>query len=612
MPDCPSRTSFAAFFSLLLLAACGPVADRPSQSQLDQSEDRRLYHFVEAIFDREVSNSPDLQSLLGVDHGAQSGWTNRSDAHAVEQLTQTREDLNRLLRSFDRSELSNEGQLNFDLFRRELEERLADAPFRRHWYVVDQFRGQYTGALTILQNNHQVKNVSDAGAYISRLEALEPMMADMVDRMRDRAEFGVMAPAFAYPAMINDVTQLLNGMPITDGPGEHPLFADFRAKLVRLSLEPNQAQELLDRAEAALRGPFARGYSALLAELKRQQPLQTANHGVWSLPNGDAFYRRRVQDETTLNIEPEVIHQIGLHEVDRIHDEMRKIMAQVGFDGTLQEFFGFVRTDPNNFYEDSDAGREQFLADARAETAEIFAVANQYFHRLPKAGLEVRRVEPWRENSTSIAFYNRPSLDGSRPGIYYANLADMSGVQKYVFKAITYHEGVPGHHFQIAMAQEIEGLPRFRKFGSQTAYTEGWALYAEQLAREMGFYVNPMHNFGRLQNELWRAVRLVVDTGIHHQRWTRQQAIDYFRENTPLSEQDIVTEVERYFVNPGQALAYKMGMIKILELRQSARERLGERFNIRDFHRAVMESGALPLPFLEKQVERYVENTPPK
>jgi len=289
---------------------------------------------------------------------------------------------------------------------------------------------------------------------------------------------------------------------------------------------------------------------------------------------------------------------------------MRAIMRQVGFEGSLQAFFEFVRNDPNNYYEDSAAGREQFLAEARAQVAAIMAVSDRYFNILPKAGLEVRAVEPWRENSTSIAFYEHPSEDGSRPGIYYANMKDMANFQKYVFTAITYHESVPGHHFQIANAMELQGIPEFRKTAGFGAYTEGWALYAERLPKEMGFYQDPMRDFGRLQDEIWRSVRLVTDTGIHAMHWTRQQAIDYFLENTPISKGDIVTEVERFFVNPGQALGYKLGMMKILELRARAQEVLGERFDIRAFHDVVIGRGAMPLPVLERQVGSWVAKEP--
>jgi uncharacterized protein (DUF885 family) len=387
---------------------------------------------------------------------------------------------------------------------------------------------------------------------------------------------------------------------------ENPLLMNFRGKLGTLQLGEEGSAQLEGAAVAALRGPFKEGADALMAELRYQQARMQDSFGVWSLPDGEAYYRNRIRHHTTLDLTAEEIHQAGLEDVARIHAEMRAIMDQVGFEGSLQEFFGFVRTDPNNFYENSNAGREEFLAEARAQVAEIEAIADQYFNILPEAGLEVRRVEPWRENSTSIAFYDLPSEDGSRPGIYYANMKDMANFQKYVFTAITYHESVPGHHFQIANAMELQDIPEFRKNSFYGAYTEGWALYAEQLAREMGFYQDPMRDFGRLQDEIWRSVRLVTDTGIHAMRWSRQQAIDYFLENTPISEGDIVTEVERYFVNPGQALGYKVGMMKILELRERAREALGDRFDIRAFHDVVIGRGAMPLPVLERQVEAWI------
>jgi uncharacterized protein (DUF885 family) len=352
---------------------------------------------------------------------------------------------------------------------------------------------------------------------------------------------------------------MTSGAPITDEERENPLLTNFRGKLGALQLGDEGQAQLEGSAVAALRGPFKEGADVLMAELLYQQAQMQDSFGVWSLPDGEAYYRNRIRHHTTLDLTAEEIHQAGLEDVARIHAEMRAIMDQVGFEGSLQEFFEFVRTDPNNFYENSDAGREEFLAEARAQVAEIEAIADQYFHILPEAGLEVRRVEPWRENSTSIAFYDQPSEDGSRPGIYYANMKDMANFQKYVFTAITYHESVPGHHFQIANAMELPDIPEFRKNSFYGAYTEGWALYAEQLAREMGFYQDPMRDFGRLQDEIWRSVRLVTDTGIHAMHWTREEAIDYFLENTPISEGDIVTEVERYFVNPGQALHPDIG-----------------------------------------------------
>ena len=401
------------------------------------------------------------------------------------------------------------------------------------------------------------------------------------------------------------------GTPIQETGEPHILLQDLAAKLEKTPLEEAEKIEFLAEAGEALRVEYKEGLDALLVELERQAEMSQASNGVWSLPDGEAFYASQILAHTTLDLTADEIHQRGLEDIERIHKEMLAIMEQIGFDGSLQDFFVFVRTDPSNFYPNTDAGREQFLAIARLQTEEIFAVADQYFNRLPAAGLEVRRVEPWRENSTSIAFYQSPSEDGARPGYYYANLRDMSTYQKSVATAITYHEGVPGHHFQIALAQEMEGLPKFRKYSGYGAYTEGWALYAEQLAREMGFYQDPMSNFGRLHDEIWRSARLVIDTGIHAQRWSREQAIEFFRDNTPLSEGDMVTEVERFFVNPGQALGYKIGMMKILELRARAQEQLGDAYDIRKFHDVVIGQGAMPMPVLEAQVDAYISRTLP-
>jgi uncharacterized protein (DUF885 family) len=562
-----------------------------------ETEDSRLNAFFDEIFQRDIANSPNRQTSLGLKTERQGEWTDISDTYAATRVTEKKQDLARLLSEFDYVKLTSEGQLSYNIFRFNTQQAIENATFLRHFYVVDQFRGQFTSPLSLLQNNHKIDTQQDALDYISRIHGIEDLMMEMVKQSRDRETFGVIAPQFAFPAMIADIKSIIQQSPLKD---------DFSAKVAALDITPSQTTSLLKQGNDAIQGSFVRGYSALLKEVIRLSKIQDKTNGVWALPDGDKFYQNRIKHHTNLMMTADQIHAFGKADVARIHKEMRAIMQQVGFKGSLQDFFAFVRTDPNNFYADSDAGREAFLADARQQTAEIFKVAPQFFKRLPKAELEVRRVEQWRENSTSIAFYNRPSMDGSRPGIYYANLADMTGVQKYVFKAITYHEGVPGHHFQIALAQELEELPKFRKFGGGNAYVEGWALYAERLAKEMGFYSDPMHDFGRLQDEIWRSVRLVTDTGIHAKKWTRQQAIDYFMQNTPISEQDIVTEVERYFVNPGQALGYKMGMTKILQLRDKAQAELGDKFDIRDFHEVIIGAGPMPLPVLEHQVNLYI------
>ena len=608
-----SKPAYLLFFvSLLTVTACGRPAEDATDNSAAQpvaAESANIDEVFDEIYERELALSPIRQSYLGRKTDQLGQWDDFADERTYERVKRAQADVERLRSDFDYESLSDQQQLSFDLFAFNAERAAGNLDFHRHAYVVDQFNGQLSGLLTVLQNVHPVASVQDAEDYISRIEGLEVVLDQFTADLQDRAEFGVIAPAFSFPAVIADATSMSSGAPIDDSEDDNALFVDFRTKVQALDLEAADEEDLLMRASAALRGPFADGFGRLIAELERLQAVQQDNHGVWSLPNGDAYYQNRIWHHTALNLTAEEIHQIGLAEVERIHGEMRGIMAEVGFDGTLREFFDAIREDPNNYFEDSDAGREQFLEEARQQIAEIYEIVGDYFHQVPKADLEVRRVEPWRENSTSIAFYNRPSEDGSRPGIYYANLADMNSVQRYVFSAITYHESAPGHHFQLALAQELEGLPTFRKFTHYGAFIEGWALYAEQLAREMGFYLNPYHNFGRLQNELWRAVRLVLDTGMHAKQWTREQSIEYFRENTPLSEGDIVTEVERFFVNPGQALGYKLGMIKILELRERARDALGDAFDIRDFHDAVIGSGSIPLGILEKRVERYIEQT---
>lgn len=571
-----------------------------------QTEDERIAEFFEAVFERRVAESPIWQSMLGRRTEQLGQWDDFSDDFAISEAGRTKADLEKLRAEFDFDALGGDAQLSYELFELNSERAIRNIEFLRHHYVVDQFNGQLSGLITVLQNNHRVETLQDAQDYISRIAGLETVLQQFTVNLQDRADFGVIAPAFSFGDVITDARSISSGAPIDDTSRDNAIYSDFSAKVTELGLDAAMTDTLLLRAADALKGPFSRGFATLIGEIERQQPLATDSFGVWSLPDGERFYQNRIRHHTSLDMPADEIHQIGLREVARIHDEMRGIRDEVEFDGDLGEFFEFIRQDPNNYYDDSDAGRADFLREARNLVDDIYGVVDEYFITLPRAALEVRRVEPWRENSTSIAFYNRPSEDGSRPGIYYANLADMNSVQRYVFSAITYHESVPGHHFQIALAQELEGLPNFRKYANYGAFTEGWALYAEQLAREMGFYANPYHNFGRLQNELWRSVRLVLDTGIHAKRWSREQAIDYFRENTPLSDGDIVTEVERFFVNPGQALGYKMGMMKILELRNRAISRLGDSYDIRQFHDAVIGAGSLPLPLLERRVESYI------
>jgi len=341
----------------------------------------------------------------------------------------------------------------------------------------------------------------------------------------------------------------------------------------------------------------------------RLQAIADNNHGVWSLPDGDAFYANRIQNWTTIVRPVDEIHELGLAEVARIRAEMQKIMDEVGFEGDLAGFFEYVRSNPANYYENTDAGREEYIRDATVLIDGIYDIADDYFNVLPKAPLEVRRVEAWREAGASTAFYNRPSPDGSRPGIYYINQQNMNAVQKHIMNSLAYHEGAPGHHFQIAIQQELQDIPQFRLFGGYSAYSEGWALYSERLAYEAGLYEGmPMRNFGRLAEEMKRAVRLVVDTGMHAKQWPLEKSIEYMTTNTPMAPADIERQIKRYYVLPGQALSYKIGMLTILELRQRAEEELGEDYDIREFHDAVLKNGAMPMQVLEEVINAYIKS----
>jgi uncharacterized protein (DUF885 family) len=324
--------------------------------------------------------------------------------------------------------------------------------------------------------------------------------------------------------------------------------------------------------------------------------------GLLDLPNGKDWYAHNVRQITTTDLSPEEIHQIGLDEVARIHGEMRGVMQEIGFDGDLSEFFEYVYSDPEFFFDEP----EQLIQAYRDMAAHIESLTPKLFSVFPKTAFEVRRVEPFREQTSSKGSYQRGSPDGSRPGIFYANAYDVGIRPKWDMQSLFLHEAIPGHHFQISLQQENEELPRFRRFGGFTAYSEGWGLYSESLGKELGVYTDPMDYFGALNAELWRSIRLVADTGIHAKGWTRQQVLDYMYANAAVSETRAVSEAERFMAIPGQALAYKIGMLKIREIRADAEARLGDKFDVRDFHTQILIDGPMPLSMLETKIDRWV------
>lgn len=595
--------------AVLALCAAAPVAMAQAAAPASapapaQSEDARLNAFFDQAFQERIALSPQQMTGLGLKTDYDK-LDDVSDAAAERALALQEAQLARMKAEFDAAKLSTQSKLSWRLFEYGVQQARLSNQWR-DWNFQFAANGNPTTSLPVfLINNHRISSVADAEAYVSRINEAERYMGQVATTLKARAAEGVVSPRFVFAPSIENTRNVITGAPFDNG-ADNPVWADFQKKVGALDADQATKDRLLALARAALTGPYKRGFDTVLTALAEVRPLADSDAGVWRLPNGEAYYNARLQLSTTTDLTAEQIHQIGLDEVARIQAEMEVIKAKVGFDGSLQDFFVFLKTDPRFQYPNTPAGKEQYLTDARGFIAQVMAVAPQWFSTLPKAALEVRAVEPFREATASIAFYNAPAPDGSRPGIYYVNLSDMTQVLKPQIEGISYHEGAPGHHFQIAYAQEIEGLPRFRRFGGYGAYAEGWGLYAEQLGKEMGFYQDPYSDFGRLSTELWRAVRLVTDTGLHAKRWSREQAMDYFRQNSLLSERDIGKEVERYITNPGQATSYKIGELKIEELRHKAETTLGDRFDIKDFHAVVLGSGSVPLDVLADQVNAWI------
>nr|WP_317893994.1 DUF885 domain-containing protein [uncultured Sphingomonas sp.] len=586
----------------LIQASAPPAVQATKVAEGEQ--DAALLAFLDRAFDEQVALSPETQTHLGfkTNYDRLDDYT---DAAAQRRRDLSERQLKQLRAQFRPDRLSESARISYRLFEYEAERARESFRFRKLRFPVST-NGSPAGAIPVLLiNNHKVDTVEDARAYIARLRDTERVMREVAATMREQAAAGIIPNKVNFAPARADARKVITGAPFDTG-ADSTLMADFRKKVGALDAPAATKEALLRDAQAALTGPFRRGFDTLFAALDEIEPKSKGNFGAWSLPDGAAYYADRLKNSTTTSLTADQIHALGLRQVAAIRQEMEAIKREVGFQGTLEQFFDHIRTDPKFKYPNTEEGRETYLRDARAVIASVMEVAPRYFRVLPKAPLEVRAVEKWREGTASTAFYNRPSADGSRPGIYYVNLVDMNQTQKVQVAAIAAHEGAPGHHFQIARQQELTGIPKFRKFGGYGAFTEGWGLYSERLADEMGVYKGPYDRFGMLSLQVWRAIRLVLDTGIHAKRWDRAQAIAYFKANSSVSDTDIAREVDRYFNWPGQATSYMVGQLKIAELRQCAERELGPKFDIRDFHEVVLGQGALPLDVLEEQVARYI------
>ncbi|MEM9670668.1 MAG: DUF885 domain-containing protein, partial [Pseudomonadota bacterium] len=609
-----------ALASIIMVAGCDTLPDlRTSTSTESEAqtasvadETARLNAFFEQKFNESVDRSPMTQTFLGIKTDYDK-WDDASEANALREIELQRAMISEMKSSFDFDILDDQAQLSWRLAEYQLEQAEREFAFRDHAYVFNQMRGVHSWIPAFLINQHQVTTKSDAEAYIARLNGVPVFLGTHMQRAEDLAKDGVLPPQFVYEYTIEASANLLKGYPFANADYDNPspLMKDFRGKVDALlkkgAITKQEAAKLRTDADLALRGAVAPSYEQLLTMLKRHKELAGTDDGVWRLPRGDSYYAASLANMTTTDMTADEIHDLGLAEVERIHGEMRAIMVQVEYEGSLQGFFQYLRTDEQFYYPNTDEGRAEYLKRATALIDTMREDLPRMFNTFPQADMIVKRVEPFREKAAGKAFYQRPAPDGSRPGTYYANLYDMSAMPIYQMEALAYHEGIPGHHMQIAISQELEGLPKFRKFSGYTPYSEGWGLYTEYLPKELGYYEDPYSDFGRLAMELWRAARLVVDTGLHHKRWSREEAIQYLIDNTPNPEWDCRKAIDRYIVMPGQATAYKIGMLKLLELRENAKDALGEEFTLGDYHDAVLRDGPVPLGILEENVEAWVE-----
>ena len=588
---------------LLAVAGCAPAAidQAPATASAPAAPPppgtpagAPLADFFQKYDEAQLSLSPETKAYRGIRDGDYGKWDEVSDEaevarHKLQQATAAA-----MRGSYDPASLSSDDALSFELFNAQAAREESLFAYRHHNYLFNQMRGAQSQMPAFLINIHRVSNVGEAEAYVERIRGIGPVIDALTAQSAERAKLGIQPPKWVYAYVISDIENLLK-------PG-NALIEDITAKVEKLDIAAAEKARLVGAAKSAWSTSAGPAYTRLLAEMKRQQPGAPTADGVWRLPDGKAYYDALLANYTTTDMTAAQIHDLGLAEVARIHGEMKTIMAKVGFKGTLQQFFVHLRTSPQYFY----TTREAYLADVDAKVKAMEARLPAFFNTLPKAHLQVKAVEAFRERSAGKAFYQSPSPDGSRPGTYYVNLYDLRDMSKTELEALAYHEGIPGHHLQRAVQTELTGLPPFRRFGGFTAYTEGWGLYTEELAKDMGFYTDPYSDFGRLGMELWRACRLVVDTGIHDKRWSREQAIQYLKDNTPNPDGDIEKAIERYIVYPGQATAYLIGKLKIKELRGRAQAALGEKFDFRAFHDVVLESGPVPLDILERRVDNWI------
>ena len=591
------RPAFLLVTALFVVACSNDLSTNSQPAAEDPTE--ALNKLFDEHFERSLELSPISATSIGDDRYDDQYANSIGPEHREASRALDEEFLQRIL-NIDRDGLSQQDKLSYDIFKLNRETSLAGEQFSWHLAPMNQFRSATSSFVNLGSGTglHPFKTVKNYDDFLSRIDGFVVYVDQAIDNMKEGIRQGVTQPKIL---MAKYVPQLESQL--VDSVEE----SGFYSPILNMPDDFSEAdkERLTDAYKDAIANKILPTFERL-NNFMGDEYLSAAREsvGLFDLPDGEAWYAHNVRAITTTDYTPEEIHQIGLGEVERIHGEMRGAMEAVGFEGSLNEFFEYVYSDPQFFFDEP----EKLIQAYRDMSAHVESLAPKLFKLFPKTPFEVRRVEPFREASSSKGSYQSGSPDGSRPGIFYANAYNVGIRPKWDMTSLFLHEAIPGHHFQISLARESEDLPRFRRFGGSTAYTEGWGLYSEYLGREMGLYEDPMDLFGSLNAELWRSIRLVVDTGIHAKGWTRQQVLDFMYANSAVSETRAVSEAERFMAIPGQALAYKIGQLKILEIRRSAEERLGDAFDIREFHAQLLKDGSMPLSMLEAKMNRWVES----
>lgn len=479
--------------------------------------------------------------------------------------------------------------------------------FKYHSYPFNQISGNHLNLVEFMTDTHPLKSRKDAENYIKRVQMFDEVLEANLLWLEEQKRQNIYAPKFVFDHVIKQLNELINY-----DDSENPLMVIFKDKVNKLNLKTEETDKLIKELSKVISEDVKPGFQLILSFMESNYEMANKYHGVWSLPDGDDYYALRLRSYTTTDYSAEEIHQLGLQEVDRIGRRMKEIFLELGYkvDKPVGEMMNDLNEDPNFLYEDTEDRKKIVIDDYNQMVKEAEEDVRPYFYKFPSSPVEVRPVPEYSEKTAAGGYYQSPSLDGSRPGVFYANLYDIKQTPKYGMRTLTFHEAVPGHHFQLALNIENEELTLYRRLGySTSAHTEGWALYAEQLGVEVGMTKNLYDELGVLQSEMFRANRLVVDTGIHHKKWTREKAMDYMKKTTGMSDTEVRVEIERYIVWPAQATSYKMGMIKILELRERAKNALGEKFDLRDFHSIVLDHGIVPLFVLEDLIDQWIEES---